>query len=55
MGGNSMENQLKALFGAWIQAVGTVIAAVGSTPSLDSDIQDSLNLCQQGRNIKDNT
>jgi hypothetical protein len=39
-----MENQLKALFGAWIQAIGTVTAAVGSTPSLDEGIQDSLNL-----------
>jgi hypothetical protein len=39
-----MENQLKALFGAWIQAIGTVTAAVGSTPSLDDGIQDSLNL-----------
>jgi hypothetical protein len=39
-----MENQLKALFGAWIQAIGTVTAAVGSTPSLDEGIQDSLNV-----------
>jgi hypothetical protein len=39
-----MENQLKALFGAWIQAIGTVTAAIGSTPSLNEDIQDSLNL-----------
>ncbi|MBY0147957.1 DUF6944 family repetitive protein [Neobacillus niacini] len=39
-----MENQLKALFGAWIQAIGTVTSAVGSTPSLNEDIQDSLNL-----------
>jgi hypothetical protein len=44
MGGNSMENQLKALFGAWIQAIGTVIAAVGSSPSLESDTKASLNL-----------
>jgi hypothetical protein len=39
-----MENQLKALLGAWIQAIGTVTSAVGSTPSLNEDIQDSLNL-----------
>ncbi|MFS0777328.1 hypothetical protein ABC255_15170 [Neobacillus sp. 3P2-tot-E-2] len=39
-----MENQLKELFGAWIQAVGTVTAAVGSTPSLNEDTQESLNL-----------
>jgi hypothetical protein len=44
MGGKGMENELKELFGAWIQAIGTVMAAVGSTPSLDSDIQESLNL-----------
>jgi hypothetical protein len=44
MGGFSMENQLKELFGAWIQAVGTVTAAVGSTPSLNEDTQESLNL-----------
>jgi hypothetical protein len=44
MGGIGMENELKELFGAWIQAIGTVMAAVGSTPSLDSDIQESLNL-----------
>ncbi|MFB3163338.1 hypothetical protein ABLO26_18475 [Neobacillus sp. 179-J 1A1 HS] len=39
-----MENQLKELFGAWIQAIGTVTAAVGSTPSLNEDTQESLNL-----------
>jgi hypothetical protein len=44
MGGFSMENQLKELFGAWIQAIGTVIAAVGSSPSLKEDLQKSLNL-----------
>jgi predicted RNA-binding protein YlqC (UPF0109 family) len=44
MGGKGMENELKALFGAWIQAIGTVMAAVGSTPSLKEDIQKSLNL-----------
>lgn len=44
MGGFSMENQLKELFGAWIQAIGTVTAAVGSTPSLNENTQQSLNL-----------
>jgi hypothetical protein len=44
MGGFSMENQLKELFGAWIQAIGTVTAAVGSTPSLNEDLQNSLHL-----------
>lgn len=44
MGGFSMENQLKELFGAWIQAIGTVTAAVGSSPSLDEEIKESLNL-----------
>jgi hypothetical protein len=44
MGGISMENQLKELFGAWIQAIGTVTAAVGSSPSLKEDFQKSLNL-----------
>lgn len=28
-----MDNQIKATFGAWIQAIGTVIAAIGGTPS----------------------
>jgi hypothetical protein len=44
VGGNGMESQLKELFGAWIQAIGTVMAAVASTPSLNEDIQESLNL-----------
>jgi predicted RNA-binding protein YlqC (UPF0109 family) len=44
VGCNGMESQLKVLFGAWIQAIGTVMAAVGSTPSLNEDIQKSLNL-----------
>ncbi|MFP7298114.1 DUF6944 family repetitive protein [Neobacillus niacini] len=39
-----MDNQLKELFGAWIQAIGTVTAAVGTTPSLNEDTQQSLNL-----------
>jgi hypothetical protein len=40
VGCNGMESQLKVLFGAWIQAIGTVMA----TPSLNEDIQESLNL-----------
>lgn len=46
MGGNGMDNQLKELFGAWIQAIGTVIAAVGSTPSkrLSSEFREHLSL-----------
>ncbi|MGX2960183.1 DUF6944 family repetitive protein [Peribacillus sp. JNUCC 23] len=28
-----MDDQIKALFGSWVQAIGTFIAAVGSTPS----------------------
>jgi hypothetical protein len=44
MGGFSMENQLKELFGAWIQAIGSVTAAVGSTPSHNEDFQKSLHL-----------
>ncbi|MGX6443319.1 DUF6944 family repetitive protein [Neobacillus sp. K501] len=41
-----MDNQLKELFGAWIQAIGTVIAAVGSTPSkrLSSEFREHLSL-----------
>ncbi|MDQ1002373.1 hypothetical protein QFZ28_002773 [Neobacillus niacini] len=39
-----METQLKELFGAWIQAIGTVTAAIGSTPSLNENTQQSLNL-----------
>lgn len=39
-----MENQLKEVFGAWIQAIGTVTAAVGTSPSLKEDSKKSLNL-----------
>jgi hypothetical protein len=41
-----MENQQKELFGAWIQAIGTVIAAIGSTPTtvLSSDYRENLDL-----------
>lgn len=28
-----MNNQIKELFGSWVQAIGTFIAAVGATPS----------------------
>jgi hypothetical protein len=41
MGGNSMENQLKALFGAWIQTIGTVIAAFGSVISAIAQTMES--------------
>ncbi|MFE8698362.1 DUF6944 family repetitive protein [Cytobacillus sp. FJAT-53684] len=41
-----MNNQEKQLFGSWIQAVGTVMNAVGSTPSdkINEEQQDDLNL-----------
>nr|WP_263326663.1 hypothetical protein [Neobacillus sp. Marseille-Q6967] len=41
-----MDNQLKELFGAWVQATGTVIAAIGSTPSrtLSHEVRESLNI-----------
>ncbi|GGH75821.1 hypothetical protein JOD43_000448 [Pullulanibacillus pueri] len=29
-----MNNTLRALFGAWVQALGTTLSAIGSTPSL---------------------
>jgi hypothetical protein len=44
MGGFSMEKSTKRTFRAWIQAIGTVTAAVGSTPSLNEDTQESMNL-----------
>lgn len=46
MGGYCMENQLKELFGSWIQAIGTVITAIGSTPleGLSSYFRESLDL-----------
>lgn len=46
MGGQFMDNQLKELFGSWIQAIGTVISAIGSTPTntLISDSQKNLDL-----------
>lgn len=41
-----MDNQLKEIFGSWIQAIGTVISAIGSTPSsvITSKLQFDLNL-----------
>lgn len=41
-----MDNQLKEIFGAWLAAIGTVTAAVGSTPfhSLGNSFRKDLNL-----------
>jgi hypothetical protein len=41
-----MDNQFKEIFGSWIQAFGTVISAIGSTPSsvITSELQFDLNL-----------
>ncbi|PFK30370.1 hypothetical protein COI93_22500 [Bacillus cereus] len=41
-----MDNQLKEIFGAWLAAIGTVIAAVGSTPSsfIKKDLRNDLNV-----------
>ncbi|WP_456363379.1 DUF6944 family repetitive protein [Priestia aryabhattai] len=41
-----MDNQLKEIFGAWLAAIGTVTAAVGSTPfrSLGSSFRKDLSL-----------
>ncbi|WP_077622384.1 DUF6944 family repetitive protein [Sediminibacillus massiliensis] len=41
-----MGNQQKAVLGAWIQAIGTVIAAIGSTPTthLPQKLLQDLNL-----------
>jgi hypothetical protein len=41
-----MDNQLKEIFGAWLAAIGTVTAAVGSTPfrSLGESFRNDLNL-----------
>lgn len=41
-----MENQLKELFGSWIATIGTVMAAVGSTPleGLNDEIGENLDL-----------
>lgn len=33
MGGKRVNNQLKEIIGSWIQAIGTVISAIGNTPS----------------------
>jgi hypothetical protein len=41
-----MDNQSKQLIGSWTQAVGTVIAAFGSTPTIIilEEMQEDLNL-----------
>lgn len=41
-----MDNQLKEVLGSWIQAVGTVASAVGSTPStvLSNHLKNNLDL-----------
>jgi len=41
-----MDNQSKEVFGAWLSAVGTIIAAIGSTPShfIKSSLRQDLNL-----------
>jgi len=44
--GQMDDSTQKALFGSWVQATGTVLSAVGSTPSsvLDDEQLESLNL-----------
>ncbi|MGB7999492.1 MAG: hypothetical protein WCF60_05255 [Anaerobacillus sp.] len=41
-----LNNEVKGVFGSWIQAIGTILAAIGSTPikEINSSILDSLNL-----------
>ena len=41
-----MDNQTKAVLGSWIQAIGTILAATGSTPfkSLSDELKNALNL-----------
>ncbi|MDQ0484818.1 DUF6944 family repetitive protein [Guptibacillus hwajinpoensis] len=41
-----MNNEVKAVFGSWVQAIGTILSAIGSTPikELSTDLLDSLNL-----------
>jgi hypothetical protein len=41
-----MDNETKAIFGAWIATIGTIMSAVGSTPSnrLSEEIRSALNL-----------
>lgn len=41
-----MENNQKAILGSWIQASGTVLSAIGSTPTnvISDDLLDDLNL-----------
>lgn len=45
-GGGTMGNSIKAFTGAWIQAIGTIVAAVGDTPSetRPEEATDSLGL-----------
>lgn len=47
-----MGNELKELFGAWIQAIGTVIAAVGSTPSKKLSIEFREHLSLWGNELQ---
>lgn len=35
-----MDNELKATFGSWVQAIGTTLSAIGATPS--KNISDTL-------------
>jgi hypothetical protein len=46
IGGLQMDNQSKKIFGSWIQAMGTIIAAIGSTPAnfIKSDLRNALDL-----------
>lgn len=46
LGGEFIDNQFKQLVGSWIQAIGTVTSAIGSTPALGfaHDFQKTLDL-----------
>lgn len=46
MGGKRVNNQLKEIIGSWIQAIGTVISAIGNTPSsvIKSEFRYNLDL-----------
>ncbi|MBP1082259.1 hypothetical protein JOC74_002752 [Bacillus capparidis] len=41
-----MDHLLKGLLGSWIQAIGTVLSAIGSTPlqGVDEEFLNNLNL-----------
>lgn len=41
-----MDNEVKAVFGSWVQAIGTILSAIGSTPikELRKELLESLNL-----------